>query len=126
MISVVVLKSLKMRMFDKRVIKKGVYNNMDNKDKRRVQYDDYMDNYSWCNRSHSIVREHKRNINILEGVLLIIDIKNIKHHMIKLNKYHKHISYGMFTHLSIIRCYKLNNIQLRVLYNSLLFNSHIK
>ena len=99
---------------------------MNSKDKRKVEYNDYMDNYSWCNRSHSIVREHKRNLNILEGILLIVDIKNIKHHMKLLNKYHQHISYGMFSSLSIVKQYKLKTIQLQVLYNSLYYNSHIK
>ena len=102
---------------------------MNSKDKRKVQYNDYMDNYSWCNRSNSIVREHKRNMNIFEGVNKIIGFEgmyNILHHMRKLNKYHKHISLGMFSSLSIIKRYKLKQIQLQVLYNHMLFNSYIK
>ena len=82
--------------------------------------------------NNNIVREHKRNVNIYYGVLDIIinkntnGMKSIKYHMSKLNKYHKHISFGMFSNLSIIRQYKLKQIQLQVLYNNLLFNSYIK
>ena len=94
-------------MFSKRVIKKGVI----------MEYTSY---------SNHVVREHKRNSKILTNVLLIVDMNNIKHHVIKLNKYHKHISCGMFSNISITRCYKLNKIQLRVLYNNLLHNSYIK
>ena len=90
-----------MRMFNKRVINKGVFNNM------------------YANESNNIVREHKRNVNILEGVLLIVDIKRIKHHMKLLNRYHQHITLGMFSNLSIIKVYKLKTIQLQVLYNSM-------
>ena len=75
---------------------------------------------------NNITREHKRNMNIWNGVLLIVDIANIKYHMNKLNKYHKHISFGMFSKLSIVKQYKLKNIQLQVLYNSLFYNSFIK
>ena len=113
-------------MFNKRVNKNKGYNKMNSNDKRKVEYNDYMDNYSWCNRSHSIVREHKRNLNILEGILLIVDIKHIKYHMKKLNKYHSHISIGMFSHLSIIKQYKLKDIQLQILYNNLYYNRYIK
>ena len=77
------------------------------------------------NNNH-IVIEHKRNTNILEGVLLIVDIKHIKYHMNKLNKYHQHISLGMFSNLSIIKIYKLKDIQLQILYNNLYYNRYIK
>ena len=80
----------------------------------------------YATNNNRIVIEHKRNVNILEGVLLIVDIKHIKHHMRKLNKYHQHISFGMFSSLSIIKQYKLKTIQLRVLYNSLYYNGFIK
>ena len=95
-------------MFNKRVINKGVFNNM------------------YANQSNNIVREHKRNVNILEGVLLIVDIKRIKHHMKLLNRYHQHITLGMFSNLSIVKQYKLNVIQLNILYNSLYYNGFIK
>ena len=95
-------------MFNKRVINKGVYNNM------------------YINQENSITREHKRNLNILDGVLIIVDIKRIKHHMRKLNKYHQHISLGMFSCLSIVRVYKLKAIQVNILYNSLYYNGYIK
>ena len=95
-------------MFNKRVINKGVNNNL------------------YANQSNNIIREHKRNVNILEGVLIIVDIKHIKHHMKKLNKYHQHISLGMFSSLTIIRQYKLKTIQLQVLYNSMYYNGYIK
>ena len=95
-------------MFNKRVNKNKGYNKM----------------YSINN--NNIVIEHKRNINILEGILLIVDIKNIKYHMKKLNKYHSHISIGMFSHLSIIKQYKLKDIQLQILYNNLYYNGFIK
>ena len=88
-------------MFNNRVINKGSNNNM----------------YSTSN--NTIVKEHKRNMNILEGILLIVDIKAIKHHMRLLNGYHQHISLGMFSSLSIIKQYKLKVIQLEILYNSL-------
>ena len=97
-----------MIMCNKRVIKNKGYNKM----------------YS-INNNH-IVKEHKRNLNILEGVILIVDIKNIKHHMKKLNKYHSHISFGLFSNLSIIKQYKLKDIQLQILYNNLYYNSYIK
>ena len=97
-----------MIMFNKRVINKGVNNNM------------------YANETNNIIREHKRNVNILEGVLIIVDIKHIKHHMKKLNKYHQHISLGMFSSLTIIRQYKLKTIQLQVLYNSMYYNGYIK
>ena len=97
-----------MRMFNKRVTNKGVYNNM----------------YAMIN--NNIVQEHKRNVNILEGVLLIVDIKSIKHHMKKLNNYHSHITLGMFSCLSIVKQYKLKPIQLNVLYNNLYYNRYIK
>ena len=95
-------------MFNKRVTNKGVYNNM------------------YVNQENSITREHKRNLNILDGVLIIVDIKHIKHHMRKLNSYHQHITFGMFSNLSIVKVYKLKVIQLQVLYNSLYYNGHIK
>ena len=95
-------------MFKKRVINIGVYNNM------------------YVNQENSITREHKRNLNILDGVLIIVDIKHIKHHMRKLNSYHQHITFGMFSNLSIVKVYKLKVIQLQVLYNSLYYNGHIK
>ena len=76
--------------------------------------------------NNNIVREHKRNVNILEGVLLIVDIKRIKHHVRKLNNYHNHITLGMFSNLSIIKVYNLKAIQLQVLYNNLYYNSYIK
>ena len=79
-----------------------------------------------------------RGAEIAEGeILLFIDsdviinkdthgMKRIKYHMKQLNKYNKHIRYELFINLSVIRCYGLNNIQLQVLYNNLLFNGHIK
>ena len=79
--------------------------------------------------SNNVVREHKRNVNILQGVNDIIGFEglyNILYHMKKLNKYNKHIRFGLFINLSVIRCYKLNNIQLQVLYNHMLFNGDIK
>ena len=76
--------------------------------------------------NNNIVREHKRNINILQGVLCRIDVKRVKYHMKQLNKYNQHIRFELFINLSVIRCYGLNNIQLRVLYNNLLFNGDIK
>ena len=76
--------------------------------------------------NNNIVREHKRNINILQGVLCRIDVKRVKYHMKQLNKYNQHIKFELFSNLSVIRCYGLNNIQLKVLYNNLLFNGHIK
>ena len=95
-------------MFNKRVINKGSNNNM------------------YAMNNNQIVIEHKRNMNILEGVMLIVDIKHIKHHMKLLNRYHQHITLGMLSSLSIIKQYKLKNIQLQVLYNSFYYNSHIK
>ena len=95
-------------MFNKRVTNKKDNNNM------------------YATTSNNITREHKRNVNILEGVLIIVDIKHIKHHMKKLNNYHQHISYGMFSSLSIIKQYKLKTIQLQVLYNYLYYNGCIK
>ena len=95
-------------MFNKRVVKRKGNNNM------------------YATTNNNIVREHKRNVNILEGVMLIVDIKRIKHHMKLLNRYHQHITLGMFSSLSIIKCYKLKTIQLQVLYNSLYYNGHIK
>ena len=95
-------------MFKKRVINEGSYNNM------------------YINQENSITREHKRNMNILEGILLIVDIKHIKHHMKLLNSYHQHISLGMFSNLSIVKVYNLKSIQLNILYNSLYYNGYIK
>ena len=80
----------------------------------------------YATTSNNITREHKRNVNILNGILLIVDIANIKYHMNKLNKYHKHVSFGMFSKLSIVKQYKLKNIQLCVLYNNLYYNGFIK
>jgi len=97
-----------MRMFNNRVINKGVNSIM------------------YATSNNTIVQEHKRNMNILKGVLLIVTIKHIKHHMKLLNGYHSHISFGMFSKLSIIKQYKLKPIQLEVLYNNLLFNSYLK
>ena len=79
--------------------------------------------------NNRVTREHKRNIEILEGINNIINFEgmyNILYHMKKLNKYTPHIRFELFINLSVIRCYGLNKIQLRVLYNNLLFNSHIK
>ena len=95
-------------MFKKRVINIGVYNNM------------------YINQENSITREHKRNLNILEGILIIVDIKHVKNHMRKLNTYHQHISLGMFSNLSIVKVYNLKSIQLNILYNSLYYNGYIK
>ena len=95
-------------MSNNRVVNKGVNNNM------------------YATSNNTIVKEHKRNMNILDGVLLIVDIKSIKHHMRLLNGYHSHISLGMFLSLSIIKQYKLKTIQLEILYNSLYYNGHIK
>ena len=92
--------------------------------KRVKKKKDIIKMYS-INNNH-IVIEHKRNLNILEGVLLIVDIKHIKYHMKKLNKYHSHISIGMFSNLSIIKQYKLKDIQLQILYNNLYYNRYIK
>ena len=97
-----------MIMFNNRVINKGSNNNM------------------YATSNNTIVKEHKRNMNILEGILLIVDIKAIKHHMRLLNGYHQHISLGMFSSLSIIKQYKLKVIQLEILYNSLYYNGFIK
>ena len=80
----------------------------------------------YSNQENNITREHKRNVNILEGVLIIVDIKHIKYHMRKLNTYHNHITFGMFSNLSIIKVYNLKEIQLQVLYNSLYYNGYIK
>ena len=73
-----------------------------------------------------LVEEHKRNTLILDNILLIVNIKRIKYHMYKLNKYNKHIRFELFVNLSVIRCYGLNTIQLQVLYNNLLFNGYLK
>ena len=97
-----------MRMFDKRVTNRKDNINM------------------YATTINNIIREHKRNVNILDGVLLIVDIKHVKYHMRKLNKYHQHITLGMFSNLSIIKQYKLKTIQLQVLYNSLYYNGFIK
>ena len=76
--------------------------------------------------NNRVTREHKRNQVILNDILMNIDIRHVKYHMSKLNKYNKHIRFELFINLSVIRCYGLNNIQLRVLYNNLLFNGDIK
>ena len=95
-------------MFKQGVTNKGVYKNM------------------YAMNNNNIVKEHKRNMNILDGVLLMVDIKHIKHHMRLLNKYHVNITFGMFSSLSIIKEYKLKTIQVQVLYNNLLFNGFVK
>tara|TARA_Y100000356_G_scaffold88409_1_gene73989 strand:- start:631 stop:942 length:312 start_codon:yes stop_codon:yes gene_type:complete len=103
-------------MFNNRVINKGSNNNM------------------YATSNNIIVKEHKRNVNILKGVLLMIGTTTlkphglviIKKHLHNLNKYHSHISFGMFSSLSIVKQYKLNVIQLEVLYKHLLFNSYLK
>ena len=97
-----------MIMFNKRVRNKRSNNNM------------------YSNQENSITREHKRNLNILEGVLIIVNIQRIKNHMKLLNSYHNHISLGMFSNLSIVKVYNLKEIQLQVLYNSLFYNGYIK
>ena len=97
-----------MRMFNKRVRNKRSNNSM------------------YSNQENSITREHKRNLNILEGVLIIVNIQRIKNHMKVLNSYHNHISLGMFNNLSIVKVYNLKEIQLQVLYNSLFYNGYIK
>ena len=94
-------------MFNKRVIKKG-------------------DNMQYTSYNTRIVQEHKRNTLILNDILILVNINNIKHHMKVLNKQVKHIHYELFINLYVIKQYKLNNIQLRVLYNNLLYNSYIK
>ena len=73
-----------------------------------------------------LVREHKRNVIILNDILILIDVKSIKHHMKQLNKYTPHIQFKLFSNLSVVRCYGLNTIQLRVLYNNLLYNGYLK
>ena len=83
-------------------------------------------NNMYAMNNNQRVREHKRNMNILEGVMLIVDIKHINHHMKLLNRYHQHISLGMFSNLSIIKQYKLKAIQINILYNSLYYNGFIK
>ena len=94
-------------MFNNRVIKKGI-------------------NMLYTSYNKRIVQEHKRNLLILNDILIIVDIVNIKHHMKVLNKQVKHIHYELFINLYVIKQYKLNNIQLRVLYNNLLFNGYVK
>ena len=82
--------------------------------------------------NNDIVIEHKRNINIYYNVLDVIinkdthGMKRIKYHMKQLNKYTPHIKFKLFSNLSVIRCYGLNNIQLQVLYNHMLFNGYLK
>ena len=80
----------------------------------------------YATTNNRIIQEHKRNQLILNDVLVIVDMSNINYHMNKLNKQVQHIHYKLFINLYVIKQYKLNNIQLIVLYNSLLFNSHIK
>ena len=89
-----------------------------------TKYKEYIIMYATTN--NRIIQEHKRNQLILNDVLVIVDINNIKYHMNKLNKQVNHIHYKLFINLYVIKQYKLNNIQLRVLYNNMLFNSHIK
>ena len=105
-----------MIMFNKRVTNKGVYINMNENNVVSM----------YARLDNNIILEHRRNINILDGVLLIVDIKRVKHHMRLLNKYHQHISLGMFSSLSIVKQYKLKTIQLQVLYNSMYYNGFIK
>ena len=76
--------------------------------------------------NNRVVQEHKRNTLILNDILILVNINNIKHHMKVLNKQLEHIHYELFINLYVIKQYKLNNIQLRVLYNNLLYNSYIK
>ena len=83
-------------------------------------------NNMYVNQENNITREHKRNLNILEGILIIVDIKHVKYHMRKLNNYHQHISLGMFSNLSRVKVYNLKSIQLNILYNSLYYNGYIK
>ena len=83
-------------------------------------------NIMYTMNNNNVVREHKRNQLILNDILLLVDINNIKYHMNKLNKQVQHIHYRLFINLYVIKQYKLNNIQLRVLYNSMLHNSYIK
>jgi hypothetical protein len=98
-----------MIMFNKRVTNKGVYNNM------------------YATTNNRIIVEHKRNKALLDNVVLNkVDFPRIKHHMKKLNKQVKHIHYKLFINLYVIKQYKLNKIQLHVLYQHMLFNSHIK
>ena len=92
--------------------------------KQRVINKGYVMKYTSYN--NRVVQEHKRNIVILNDILLIVDISNIKYHMNKLNKQIVNIKYELFINLYVIKQYKLNNIQLRVLYNNLLFNGHVK
>ena len=80
----------------------------------------------YATTNNRIIQEHKRNQLILNDVLVIVDMSNINYHMNKLNKQVQHIHYKLFINLYVIKQYKLNNIQLRVLYNNMLFNSLIK
>ena len=91
---------------------------------QRVINKGYIMKYTSYN--NRVVQEHKRNIVILNDILLIVDISNIKYHMNKLNKQIVNIKYELFINLYVIKQYKLNKIQLRVLYNNLLHNSYIK
>ena len=95
-------------MFKQGVTNKGVFNKM------------------YATTNNRIIQEHKRNQLILNDVLVIVDMSNINYHMNKLNKQVQHIHYKLFINLYVIKQYKLNNIQLRVLYNNMLFNSLIK
>ena len=97
----------KITMFNNRVIIKGV-------------------NMLYTSYNTRVVQEHKRNTLILNDILILVDIKNIKYHMHKLNKQLEHIPHELFINLYLIKQYKLNKIQLRVLYNNLLFNGYIK
>ena len=80
----------------------------------------------YATTNNRIIQEHKRNQLILNDVLVIVDMSNINYHMNKLNKQVQHIHYKLFINLYVIKQYKLNKIQLHVLYQHMLFNSHIK
>ena len=73
-------------MFSNRVIKKG-------------------DNMQYTSYNKRIVQEHKRNTLILNDILVIVDIVNIKHHMKVLNKQVKHIHYRLFINFPYIFYY---------------------
>ena len=89
-----------------------------------TKYKEYIIMYATTN--NRIIQEHKRNQLILNDIVLIVDMNNVIYHMNKLNKQVKHIHYRLFINLYVIKQYNLNNIQLRVLYNSMLHNSYIK
>ena len=81
----------------------------------------------YATTNNRIIVEHKRNKALLDNVVLNkVNFPRIKHHMRLLNGYHQHITFGMFSNLSIVKVYKLKPIQLNILYNSLYYNGHIK